>query len=415
MKIALYGVSRAGKDYLLEKLVQAFLLQGIAAVHIKGSATLNQLAQQEYGISLKAASEEQKHILREHFIDFVQQQSQQYDVVFVDGHYAFMNGDDFNIVFTDADKHCYDHFFYLDTLSEMILQFSRQFPKNELDSTIQLDEITKWKQFEIKGLQENCADLGKELVILDEDTEQSIAFMTLWIKEYAQRFDYEKLSQQYVAHFLTQQPECNRVILLDCDNTLSVNDATYDFCATLGIDKSVLKQIFANDRYSSYQFFKINQLYQSYAPEKLALAVEFALKQVAISPFVLDWVQSQNNVFTLALTVGLYEVWQAKCDEWSCIHGVLGNSVFALPNMLVTPLLKKYIAQAFKNKGIYVIAIGDSIIDIPMLACADEGYLVAHQKLNRAVMDYFSGSLKSPIMQLFATQWRYPIVQKECP
>ena len=149
MKIALYGVSRAGKDYLLERVVQSLLAQNITAIHIKGSATLNELAQQEYGISLKSTNEAQKHILREHFIDLVQQKSQEYDVIFVDGHYAFIDGDDFNIVFTEADKYCYDHFFYLDTLSEMILQFSRQFPKNKLDLSIQLDEISAWKQFEI--------------------------------------------------------------------------------------------------------------------------------------------------------------------------------------------------------------------------------------------------------------------------
>ena len=71
MKIALYGVSRAGKDYLLERVVQSLLAQNITATHIKGSATLNELAQQEYGVSLKLTNEAQKHILRKHFIDLV--------------------------------------------------------------------------------------------------------------------------------------------------------------------------------------------------------------------------------------------------------------------------------------------------------------------------------------------------------
>lgn len=413
MKIALYGVSRAGKDYLLERVVQSLLAQNITAIHIKGSATLNELAQQEYGISLKSTNEAQKHILREHFIDLVQQKSQEYDVIFVDGHYAFIDGDDFNIVFTEADKYCYDHFFYLDTLSEMILQFSRQFPKNKLDLSIQLDEISAWKQFEIKGLQKNCTDLGKELVILDEDTVCCIEFMTLWVKEYWHRFDYEKLAKKYVTDFLVKQSECKQVILLDCDNTLSLNDATYDFCDSLSIDKSILKQIFAHDRYSSYQFFKINRLYQSFSSDKLALAIKSALTKIAISPKIWSWMQSQSNGCVLALTVGLLEVWQAKCTELSSIDAVVGNSVCALPDVLITPLFKKYVAQEFKNQGIYVIAIGDSIIDVPMLEFADEGYLVAHQKLNHAVMNYFSDCLNSSIVQVFATEYRYPIIQKE--
>ena len=115
----------------------------------------------------------------------------------------------------------------------------------------------------------------------------------------------------------------------------------------------------------------------------------------------------------MALTVGLLEVWQAKCTELSSIDAVVGNSVCALPDVLITPLFKKYVAQEFKNQGIYVIAIGDSIIDVPMLEFADEGYLVAHQKLNHAVMNYFSDCLNSSIVQVFATEYRYPIIQKE--
>lgn len=53
MKIAVYGVSRSGKDYLLERVVTHLSTQGISAIHIKGSATLNELSQQQYGIPLK--------------------------------------------------------------------------------------------------------------------------------------------------------------------------------------------------------------------------------------------------------------------------------------------------------------------------------------------------------------------------
>ena len=55
MKIAIYGVSRSGKDYLIERVVTHLTTQGISAVHIKGSATLNELSNQEYGIPLKQA------------------------------------------------------------------------------------------------------------------------------------------------------------------------------------------------------------------------------------------------------------------------------------------------------------------------------------------------------------------------
>ena len=125
MKIAVYGVSRSGKDYLLERVVTHLSTQGISAIHIKGSATLNELSQQQYGIPLKKIDDEKRTILRQQFIEIVEKSALTYEVVFVDGHYAFIDDGRFYTVLTEADKYCYDHFFYLDTLTEKIIKFSR--------------------------------------------------------------------------------------------------------------------------------------------------------------------------------------------------------------------------------------------------------------------------------------------------
>lgn len=411
MKIAVYGVSRSGKDYLLERVVAYLKTQGIPAVHIKGSATLNQLSNQKYNIPLKQADEEKRTVLRKHFIDIVDKTALTHDVVFVDGHYAFIDEAGFNTVFTDADKYCYDHLFYLDTPTEKIIEFSRSNPRQAQDLTIQPDEIDEWKHFEIQGLSNACDELDKELVILDGQTQDCIWFITQWIRDFSSRFDYPMIAKKLVEEFLENaKTKHQTVVLLDGDNTLAKNDTTYDFCDVFSINKSELKQIFKGDRYSSYQFFQVYRLYQHLDDVQREKAIQYAASKIQISNDV--WLFSKKqNAYCCILTSGILQLWQYQADRLDNIEQVWGNPIGGASNFFVTPRLKKHITLAFQAYGIHVIAIGDSIIDIPMLEVAEQSYIVAHTKLNQAVIRYFSGSLNTKIQQIFATEWRYPIKQ----
>ena len=60
MKFAVYGVSRSGKDYFIEKLQLYFSEQGVSLKHIKGSETLNEFAFEKYGVKFKHCDESQK-------------------------------------------------------------------------------------------------------------------------------------------------------------------------------------------------------------------------------------------------------------------------------------------------------------------------------------------------------------------
>lgn len=412
MKIAIYGVSRSGKDYLLERVVAHLMKQGVSAVHIKGSATLNNLAYQQYGIPLKETSEEKRTVLRNLFIDIVQETSLTHDVVFIDGHYSFIDDAGFNTVFTDADRYCYDHFFYLDTLTEKIIEFSRKNPRRAQDLTIQANEIDAWKNFEIKELNTICNKLGKELIILDENTQDCIEFITHWLTDF-NRFNYPTVAQKLVNQFLEAKDiKHSTVILLDCDTTLSENDATYNFCDFLNVDKSLLKKIFAGDRYSSYQFFQVQKLYYSFHDTQREKAVQHAVSKIQINNQVWEFAKQQNTqAYLCAVTSGIWDIWQSKAKELRYIDSVWGNSIDKAQPFFVTPLLKKHIALAFKTYGIQVIAMGDSMIDILMLEVANQGYIVAHKKLSHAVRKYFSENPNSKIKQIFATKWHYPIEQ----
>lgn len=416
MKIAIYGVSRSGKDYLIERVVQYLNKVNISSFHLKGSATLNALSIQEFKCNLNQVDEYKKHYLRQKFINIVNQYNELYDVVFVDGHYAFFNEEkDFNIVFTESDKLCYDHFFYLDTLSEKIIEFSRYFSEKQ-NLYIQLEDVEKWKKFEIQGIQNICNTLNKELILLDEDTETSILFISDWIINFENKYNYSLIANKLVSNFLEKNNKNHeQVILLDCDNTLSINDSTYDFCDFFQIEKSKLKQIFLGDRYSSYQFFKLHCLYKKIDKTNIEKALDISTSNLELSLPLIDYIHKNiNNSYIFALTVGIFEIWNRKILQKSLpIHMLLGNTIENNIGFFVTPILKKYIAQELKSRKLKVIAIGDSIIDIPMLECADESYIVAYKKLNTAVLDYFNKNKSSDIKQVLTANWVYPIQQSE--
>jgi hypothetical protein len=44
MTFSIYGVSRSGKDFLIQKLKEYFESRGKSLLHVNGSATLNEMA-----------------------------------------------------------------------------------------------------------------------------------------------------------------------------------------------------------------------------------------------------------------------------------------------------------------------------------------------------------------------------------
>lgn len=180
MKIAIYGVSRSGKNFMIEKLIKQL---GNNAFHLNGSLTLNKMAANRFNCSFKELGEREKSYLRKEFTRIIDSKNEQYKYVFVDGHYAFMDRDEYKVVFTLEDKFIYDAFFYLDTPSNKIIEFSRNSKGQKKNTLITEREIEKWKQFEIKEMSELCKQVNKDLIILNNEVNISIEFLKTYITD----------------------------------------------------------------------------------------------------------------------------------------------------------------------------------------------------------------------------------------
>lgn len=411
MKIAIYGTSRSGKDYLIEHASKYLISFGLSVRHLKGSLLLNQMAEEGYGVRFSKLSEGHKFELRKRFIDLVNEATESNDIVFVDGHYSFPEERGFKVVFTDADRDCYDHFFYMDTKSELIREVSRKSEGEKQNLEITVKDIDCWKSFEKDAMSKVCGSLGKELVILDEDTTSCVEFIASWALNFDKLYNFEKLAKSAIDSVLFDRSGIpTSALVIDCDNTLSTNDTTFVLCQELGINKQRLKEIYLGDRYTSYQFFKVNRMLSAFSPKELELAAQKACDRIEMASQVVDLIKSGTHELTLALTSGLLEIWSHTLVNELQIDCSLGNSVMD-SRLIVTPAFKKAVVMALKSKGIRVTALGDSVIDIPMLEASDLGLLVAHSKLDKAVCSYLKQSDSSNLQQVFSTVHKYPIPQ----
>ena len=174
MKIAIYGVSASGKDYLISQAVEYLVSKGCPAVHVRGSETLNEMAQRLHGVRFGELPEDDKDELRSSFPVSLESKELESGNVLVDGHFAFLNehGDAYSVC-TDADLDAYDLFFYLDTNSRTVSQRLREERGDHVDP----EDISKLKEYEIAGLTDRLLSIGKELHVIKNDGETTLRYI----------------------------------------------------------------------------------------------------------------------------------------------------------------------------------------------------------------------------------------------
>ncbi len=392
MKIAIYGITCAGKDYLIQKIV-AMLNEkkSNSSIHLPGSKILFSLSETNYAKNFFELSDSQKEELRKEYITLIKNKEKEYEYVFADGHYAFIKNNSYQIVFTEEDK-VYDVYFYLKPSATDIFERSRKFSNK--NSGICVNALEDWMNFELESLSSITKEMDKELIVIDGDINSSLSFF----KDYF-NYNYNSLNvaTYYYNNIVAQlHNNSDTIILVDCDKTLAKQDATLLIWNDLGIDTDTIKQIFKCDKYSIYQFYQIIKLlkYQNRDYDEIFQKI---YKKISLSEELINFLNSFSAT-VICITAGDYSFWKKISQKLNfyCIgHENLNN-----PFLAITPVIKEKIAQLFKKNGKKIVCFGDSIIDIPMLNIADEAYIICHNKLSEPVKQYFLKTKKSKIKQL---------------
>ena len=402
MNIGLYGVSRCGKNYLIERLLETINKKAANTLyHINGSGILDRLSCDKFGIPLKETEEWQKNELRLMFCDEIVKISNDYQHIIVDGHYCFYKNDVFEIAFTDKDRDVYDIFFYINTPASVIIKQANNDIKKKDVAFMTEEKVNAWKEFEIQSLREICLNYDKEFVVLDNNIEDCIDYFETMLLGTREILLNSALIAEYI--ILKNQKlinEYKNLILLDCDRTISNNDTTYDFCDKIGIDKQKLKNIFSGEFYSLYQFFKAAKLYAEKDVSLYESASFDAMEKAVLNmPLLEDIKQNGNGYLTIGITSGILKIWERVQEKQRFPSFIAGGSNIKTDKIIVSRAVKYYLVKNLKKIGKYIIAVGDSMIDIDMLKEADKAFIVAQEKINPSVEIYLESN-KTDIEQL---------------
>jgi len=417
MNIQIHGISRSGKNYLIEHLVELFNAKcPKTLLFVNGSGTLKGLSLKHFGIPLSATNEEQKNQLRLAFCPYLKEieETTDYKHIIVDGHYCFYIDNEYITSFSDEERDVFDMFFYLDTPPEKIIENALKGDHNNNIAQMSVEKINQWKEIEIQGLKKACREKGKELIVLDRAFDDCISFFEhLLFPENKLILEAKTIAEKMVAENRLLIDRYDKIVLLDCDKTVSNNDTTYDFCKIVEVEKSALKEIFAGERYSLYQFFRAAKLYSAKSLPLYEKAAKFASNQAIMNSHLMSDIQQNGKGFlSIGITSGIYLTWKNIQKKYNFPQIVVGGSNIKTDDKLVSSAVKFYFTKILKEIGKYVIAVGDSSIDLEMLEEANKGFVVAHEKLNSGISDYFRNQ-QSKIKQLTYSNFQYDNVKTQ--
>jgi phosphoserine phosphatase len=409
MNIALYGISRSGKNYLIAQLLKKINLNTEKILfHVNGSETLDSLSNRIFGIPLKDTTENQKKRLRLAFHDELPFIGNSYRHKIIDGHYCFCNDGIFEIAFSDRDRDVYDMFFYLNTPADRIIEQANKDPVKKNVAAMSEEKINAWKNFEIQALRKTCLDQCKEFVMLDNNIEDCLDyFETLLLGTRNILLNSRKIAEKIITENKSLINKYNKIILLDCDRTISNNDTTYDFCMFMNINKNTLKNILSCEHYSLYQFFRIAKLYGQKDLAVYKKASDYALEKMSLNTTLIEDIKNNGNEYlSIGITSGVFETWQKIKERYGFPRIIAGGSNIRKDTIVISRAVKYHLAKVLHEEGKYVIAVGDSIMDIDMLNEADKGFIVAQEKVNEKIKEYCKNT-KSKLLQLEYNKFIY--------
>lgn len=366
MRVCVYGLPCAGKDYLIESL---------NVPSVKGSSYLQDISGDRFG----ELSEEDKRRCRKKLIEHLRTFDS--DNLFIDGHFAFPDESGYKLAFTEEDGEFYDVFIYLDTPVDVIYDRIQSSEKNTVYSELDEIALSEWKEFEITGLRDECFRRRKEFIILNGEHDDHVMFINRLLEgSVRSSVDVARI----IANDILSKSDNQIICLLDCDKTVAINDTTNDLVQ--GKDLERRKKMFSGDRYSIYQFDVVERLYVG--QECLSDMKHSASEGVIISDSLVSDIQSINEATIVGLTAGFRDVWSKISQDIGFFDQIYGLDVEE--NIVVTQFVKGFVVENLRKAGKYVIAAGDSIVDLYMLLSSDRAYAISHKSINDSLRSVLS-------------------------
>lgn len=262
-------------------------------------------------------------------------------------------------------------------------------------------EYTSKELKNIQNIKKYLLERGKELHIITEYND----FSCQYIKDVLeQKYDAITIANQWLEQ-VGLISNANTTILVDCDRTLSDGaDSTYLAFEYWKKNTADFGRIYKEGFFSTYQSVKaVNLLKKTdFFTEDCISSV---LKTIKLNEPLITDLKSLQNVQILPITAGNSKLWKRILNDAGL------NVTVPDTGMIMSEAIKYQVCRLLQEKGHFVLAIGDSPLDIPMLIKANKGYVIS----NKGNRDYIESMLKSHrhIHCLSYCSYQYPGIQSD--
>ncbi|KAI1291201.1 uracil phosphoribosyltransferase-domain-containing protein [Xylaria venustula] len=316
----------------------------------------------------------------------------------VTGHFMFWpeEEDAGQPVYTLLDLDTYTHILYLDIAAELIAQRRRDDTERTRPST-SVNHLRKWQDTEKTKLRHLCRDHSILFSVLSVQR-TLVHKASSFLRDFRQHTEAYNLfcSERKLDEILGADKSLQTMLVLDADRTLAPEDTGELFWVTDSPDERdtrSLKGLFGGPLGYSYTAFRqAALLYEEAAEESdfdaLCTIVASAVHVHPEFSALLRLVAEQDHVGALVVTCGLRAVWEKVLERegLSKIAKVIGGG--RTPDgLVVTDTVKAGVVSRLRDiHHLQVVAFGDSPLDLPMLAAADQAIVVVGEETTRTLL-----------------------------
>ncbi|KAF2759857.1 hypothetical protein EJ05DRAFT_484756 [Pseudovirgaria hyperparasitica] len=396
--IGIYGLPGAGKSYLMRQLKEK--LSETDFLFFEGSEVIATLTPGGLDAFKRLSQEDQTKYRHAAGISIKEQCKSLKAVGVVTGHFMFWSGgeEEANEVWTAADAETFSHIIYLDEITSVI-STRRQNDTVRDRENVCLDHIHRWKETEEDRLRKLCGTHG---IIFTRafpypDMLQRVVPLIQDFATHTEARNLEKASAKLDMALSESDGKLDTLVVIDGDKTLAPQDAGQMFWDRYCIQKLSWKEAWTPTSvhsgplgYSYEAFRQVALLHDEALGQKdFDDLCDSIAKDVDCHPeFVSLLKEISNSTHTRAvvLTCGLSRVWETvlKKLELGAKVNVIGGGRLS-HDLVITPEVKRsLVLHAQKQRGLFVVAFGDSPLDIPMLCQADKAVIIVGDEKTRS-------------------------------
>ncbi|KAL2818252.1 uracil phosphoribosyltransferase-domain-containing protein [Aspergillus cavernicola] len=391
--IGLYGIPGAGKTFLLDQLKEE--LGQELFEYYEGSDVIQSMVPGGLDAFHELAEVTKTHF-RQRAIDSIKYKcAQSGKTGIVTGHFMFWSeGAEAGMrVYTQNDLNTYTHVLYINTPPEVMAQRCMRDSKKDRLS-LSLQHLRRWQEAEIEELRGLCRHHNILFSTVYPNLIDKLSELILDFQRHSEDYNLS-IAEQYLDEAISPEyDKLETVLFMDADKTLTAKDTGALFWGKLTQpedEDNPLRALFSSQLGYSYTAFRQAMLIYEETTndsEFNVLCEDVALQTAVYPEFVtlLRLVGRYSHICPVIVTCGLRCIWEKIMikEGLSTTVKILGGGRIA-DKFVVTPSVKRAMATRVQSiHEAYTWAFGDSPLDLPMMAVANEAIVVVGEEQFRS-------------------------------